>query len=296
MSRLAAGTVLLLALFPGLAWGGEAQRVVSVGGALTEIVYALGEAGRLVATDTTSRYPPTAEDLPKVGYQRSLSAEGVLSMRPDLLLAADAAGPPAALDQIRSAGVPVVTVAGEDSPGGVLDKVAGVAAALGREAAGEALSARLRGELDALESLEPLAGTRVLFLLNVGLGAPMVAGHDTSADAIIRLAGAANAMPDHEGYKPISPEGVVLAAPTVVLLTDRTLELSGGVDGVLRLPGLVHTPAGRARRVVAMDGLLLLGFGPRTAEAARGLRAALEEAAPAGGTAMRQAAAAQRVR
>lgn len=286
---------LLLALLPVWAGGAEAQRVVAVGGALTEIVYALGEDGRLVATDTTSRHPPPAEDLPKVGYQRSLSAEGVLSLRPDLVLASEDAGPPAALDRIRSAGVRLVTVAGEDSPRGVLDKVKGVAAALGREAAGTALAARLERELDALESLEPLAGTRVLFLLNVGRGAPMVAGHDTSADAIIRLAGAANAMPDHEGYKPISPEGVVLAAPSVILLTARTLELSGGVDGVLRMPGLAHTPAGQARRVVAMDGLLLLGFGPRTAEAARGLRAALVEAASSDGP-LQQAAAGRHAR
>jgi len=143
---------LALLLVAALAWTGaaraDAQRIVSVAGSLTEIVYALGQESRLVGADTTSLYPPSARALPQVGYQRSLSAEGILSLAPDLVLATEAAGPPAVIDQIRAAGVPVRIVTHDLSPDGLGQKVRSVAEALDRVEEGERLASRIRAELD----------------------------------------------------------------------------------------------------------------------------------------------------
>lgn len=266
--------VLAPLLVAALAWTGaahaeEARRIVSVAGSLTEIVYALGQESRLVGADATSLYPPSARALPQVGYQRTLSAEGILSLAPDLVLATEAAGPPAVIDQIRAAGVPVRIVTHDLSPDGLGQKVRSVADALDRAEEGERLANRIRAELDATLLRVGAAQTRpkVLFFMNAGRGAPLAAGRDTAADAMIRLAGGQNALADFEGYKPLSTEALTAAAPDVLLLPEHALTALGGETGLARVPGLTLTPAWRNRRIVAMDALLLLGFGPRTGAA-----------------------------
>ena len=254
-----------------------ANGVVSVGGAITEIVYALGAEDRVIAVDSTSRYPPQAEEHSNVGYMRQLSAEAILALEPGLILAEADAGPPGALDQLRAAGVPLVVVPDHPSPGGVLEKVAAVAQALGLESRGNELSARLEYEFEELRDRLGSVDHRpsVLFLLSIGRGAPLAGGRGTSADGIIALAGGRNAVAELDGYKPLSPEAAAGAAPEVVLVTERTLRLLGGAAALLERPEVAVTPAGRRERLVVMDGLLLLGFGPRTPEAIRQLAAAL---------------------
>lgn len=123
----------------------------------------------------------------------------------------------------------------------------------------------------------------VLFLLSIGGGAPLAAGRGTSAAEIITLAGGRNAVQAFEGFKPLSAEAAIAAAPDVLLVTDRSLAALGGRESLLARPELALTPAGRARRVVAMDGLLLLGFGPRTPDAALRLASALHSPTAADG-------------
>jgi iron complex transport system substrate-binding protein len=277
LALLVAGAVLGVAGAPAAADGVDRSRIVAVGGDVTEIVFALDAGDRLVAVDSTSQYPAAARELPDVGYLRRLSAEPILSLQPDRVLAAEDAGPPQALDQLRDAGVEVTTVPDIPTPQGVVRKVRRVAAALGLEPRGRALAARLERRFAALS--DRLAAVsdkpRVLLLLSVGRGTPMTAGTDTAADGIIRLSGGANAVQGLSGYKPLSPEAMVEAAPDVVLVTHRTLEQLGGERALLDRPALSATPAGRTGRVVAMDGLLLLGFGPRTPTAIAELAEAL---------------------
>lgn len=246
-----------------------ASRVVSVGGSLTEIVYALGATDALVGTDTSSGYPEAATRLPQVGYQRRLSAEGVLSLNPTLVLATADAGPPAAMEQIRSAGVPVMTVPSARTPDGIKQKIRTVARALGREEKGEELARIL--DADLLLAKAYLAGAnmkpRVLFIYARGQGTMMVSGSGTSAHTMIQLSGAENAVSGYDNYKPLTAEAVVAAEPDVILMLSSGLESLGGVDGLLKAPGVALTPAGKNRRIVAMDGLYLLGFGPRTGKA-----------------------------
>jgi iron complex transport system substrate-binding protein len=246
------------------------ERILTLGGAVTETVFALGCADRLVGTDLTSRYPQAAAALPKSGYLRALGAEGVLSLRPTLILASADAGPPAALRQIAAAGVRIVTLEEAHAPDSALDRIAAIGAALHRDATPllnrmRADLAQLRADIAAMPS-----HPRVLFLLSAGRGAPLAAGADAAADGMIRLAGGRNVISTNS-YRPISAEAVLLAAPDIIVTTDDTLAGAGGIEGLLALPGMAPTPAGRVRRVAAFDALYLLGFGPRLAHALRDL-------------------------
>ena len=265
----AAAAVAVAAALPAAA----DERTISIGGAITEIVYALGAGDRLIARDTTSRWPEAARALPDVGYIRRLSAEPILALRPDLILYESDSGPASAIAQLRAAGAGMAEMPDKPTPDGVADKIAAVAAALGLEAEGRALSARVAGEFAALR--EGLAGAgrrpRVLFLLSAGQGAPRAAGAGTSADNIIALAGGANALDGFTGYKPLSPEAAAAADPDMLLATERTVRNIGGREALLASPAVAATRATREGRLAVMDGLLLLGFGPRAPEAARRL-------------------------
>ncbi|MBB4267985.1 heme/hemin ABC transporter substrate-binding protein [Roseospira visakhapatnamensis] len=278
--RLTLGIGLVGAILTALAPPAQAEgphRVVSIGGAVTEIVYALGAEDRLVAVDSTSSHPPAAEDLPDVGYMRQLAAEPILALGPDLLLVIEDAGPPEVIAQLHATGVPIVTVPDEPTIDGVLDKVRRVAAALGEDEAGETLAGKIRTAHDAVTArLEGITERpHVLFLMSMGGGAPLAAGADTSAAAVIEMAGGQVTPNDFSGFKPVSPEALAMAAPDVVLVSERTLEALGGAEAILTRPDLANSPAARTGRVVAMDALMLLGFGPRTPDAVATLAEAL---------------------
>jgi iron complex transport system substrate-binding protein len=250
---------------------GDARRIVVIGGALAEIVYALNAQARLVGADTTCTYPLAARQLPKVGYQRSLSAEGLLSLRPDLVLASADAGPPAALAQIKSAGVKVQTFAQGYDVETVRNKIGGIARVLDSTSVGATVLVQFDHgwqtacETIAASSLATRTGRapRVLFVLNHTGNQALVAGERTAADAMLAYAGAANAMRGFNGYRPLTAEALVAAAPDIVLSTDEGLGAAGSFKALLAAPGFAKTPAGRAQRVVTLDALFLLGFGPR---------------------------------
>lgn len=254
----------------------EPQRVVAVGGALTEIIYALGAEDKLAGVDTTSLYPKSATELPQVGYQRALSAEGLLSLSPDIVLATDQAGPPAVIEQIKQAGVRIVIIPTEYSAEGVATKIRMVAEALGLADEGQRMESEFRQQMQVLNDEIAVketadADSKVVFLLNVGQGSPMAAGTNTASDAMIALSGAKNALSGHEGYKPVSTEAMVAANPDILLMPQRTIDGLGGPEGVLNLPGVSITHAGKTGRIVSMEGLYLLGFTPRLPEAVRDL-------------------------
>lgn len=253
-----------------------ATRVIVIGGALAEVTYALGRENTLVGSDTTCTFPEAARKLPKVGYQRALSAEGLLSLRPSLILTSEEAGPTSVLQRVRDNGVRVETFAEQHNVASVRNKITGVAAALAAEAEGQALLARFdQAWSDARSPTPGLQDLRVVFLLSPPGVAPMVAGRHTAADAMIHYAGARNAMEGFSGYRPLSPEALVSASPDVVLTTEDTLHQAGGSQALLRQTGFALTPAGRHGRVAALDALFMLGFGPRLPEAVLALRKGL---------------------
>ena len=256
------------------------RRVAVAGGAITEVVYALNAQSLLVGADTTSTYPPAAQSLAKIGYQRTLSAEGVLSLHPDLLLTSNEAGPPAALTQIAAAGVKVIKLGSHHSVEVVRDRIRGAALALNVTSRGAALLLRFDTEWQfALETVKRhrqdcKQPPRVMFILSHSGTQVMVAGRDTAADAMIRYAGAINVLGGEDGrggyrgYKPLTAESAAMASPDVLIVTSEGLDAIGGIAKLIQTPGLALTAAAKNRRVVSnMDSLLLLGFGPRLPEA-----------------------------
>lgn len=252
-------------------------RIVSVGSSITEIVYALGAEKLLVGVDTTSLYPDAARKLPQVGYMRALSAEGVLSLKPTLIIATTAAGPAGALDQLKATGIEIMILPDLYDYESVVTKIAGIGKVTGRVAAADAMIAKGREAMASLAAA--LAKTadrpRVLFLLSMTGGAPQAAGRDTAAAGIIKLAGGINAVEGYSGYRPLTPESVLTSRADFVLVTRQTVEAMGGKQAILDQPALNRTPAGKAGRIIEFDTLLLLGFGPRTPQAARELAMAL---------------------
>lgn len=245
-------------------------RLVTVSGAITEVVYALGAEAQLVGTDTTSLYPAAALKTPKVGYMRQLSAEGVLSLKPDAVIATTEAGPPVVMDQIRSAGVRVELVNADHSWEEVRAKVQAVGRASAREAAAKALQDQLDaqwaevGRHVARAQRKP----RVLFILS-HTASPQVSGEKTAADALIRFAGAVNVLSGFAGYRPMTAEAMASAAPDIILSSNQSIEAHGGVQRFWERPELALTPAFKRKSLVTMDALQLLGFGPRLPQAVR---------------------------
>lgn len=269
MLRVLAVLLVLLLASPLAA---AAERVISLGGSVTEIVYALEEGDRLVADDASSLYPEAATQLPRVGYYRSLSLEGVLSLRPDLLIVSENAGPPEVLERLRAMGVSVVTVSDRPGVDSLYERVRDVAAALGVEEAGERLRARIEA---SLENVAAASARHRKALIVIHRGGPLLsAGAGTSADALLALSGLENVAAGGQGYKPLSEEAMVALAPEMIITTTMSAESAGGLAAFAARPGVAATPAADEGRVIAVDDLLLLGMGPRVAEAVGLLREA----------------------
>lgn len=243
----------------------DTSRIVAIGGPVTEIIFALGAGDQVVARDDSSLYPPQVNALDSVGYVRTLSAEPVLALNPTLIIAEPDAGPPEAVDQLRASGVTFLIVPHEDSIAGVIETITTIATALGRESEGGELIERINEDYATAQTLLETTESRprVMFIYARGAGAMSVAGTNTSAAAMIAMAGGENAVTEYEGYRPMTAEAVVASAPDVILMMTRGLDSVGGVNGLLEQPGIAQTPAGENRRIVAMDDLYLLGFSTR---------------------------------
>jgi iron complex transport system substrate-binding protein len=255
----------------------QAKRIVTIGGALTEIVYALGLEDRLVGIDTTSLYPPQAlQQKANVGYMRQLSAEGVLGLNPELIIATEGSGPKETLAVLGEAKVPLVNVPESYSEEGILERIRIVARELGAESRGACLSEAVTKDLAAMRKLREKIGEkrRVMFVMSFVNGRAMVAGHKTAAHEIIALAGAVNAVDGYDGYKPLSEEAIVAAKPDVILVMQRGRD-SISSEAIFANAAFALTPAAKDKSFIAMDGLYLLGFGPRTAAAAHDLAISL---------------------
>ena len=250
----------------------KAQRVLAIGGAVTEIIYALGEQDRLVGRGSTSSYPPEATALPDVGYIRALSPEGVLAVKPDLILARENNGPREAVEVLKSTGVRWVDVPDDFTLEGIDENISIIAAELGVSDKGEALKNKVASDVaKARAHLATINGKhKVMFVLALTDDKINTSGTNTAANSIIELAGGENVITEFSGYKQISNEAVINAAPDIILMMNGRGESVDheSVNALLEAhPALSTTPAVKNGNIIRMDGLLLLGFGPRTGEA-----------------------------
>lgn len=252
-----------------------AERIVSIGGDVTEIAFALGAGDEVVARDSTSLHPAAVQKLPDVGYMRQLNAEGILALKPTLILTTELAEPALVLKQLEDSGVKVVRIPGDTTVQAVPEKISVIAGAVNRSSQGKQLAERYQQQLAAVANT-PLP-VKVLFVMSHGGITPMAAGQQTAADAIIRAAGLKNAMQGFSRYRPLSQEGVIASAPDLLLVTTDGVRSIGGQENLWLLPGMALTPAGKNRRVLIVDDMALLGFGLETPQALGLLRKAAEQ-------------------
>ncbi len=283
--QIAAFLLLISGLGPGCQETGRAsassgksenlseERILSLNGMLTELLFELGFGENIVGVDVTSTYPNAVDSLPNLGHITQLNAEAVLQLKPSrVFVGAREAGNPA-LKQLEQAGISVTSVEMTYE----LDNALRAARSIQQEInfpdekilALEEKLAKDRAELARiLKGKDPNDKPKVLFLYARGMGRLMVAGAETTADAMIRLAGGQNALTRFSDFQALTPESVVEAAPDVILMFSTGLASLDGKDGLSRIPGLAQTPAFRNGRIIAMDGHYLLGFGPRAGKAA----------------------------
>lgn len=240
------------------------QRIISLNGALSEILCALGAEPQIVGVDITSNYPAVLQQKTKVGHNRNISAEGVLSLQPTLVLSFDNQLNPQLLDQLKAAKIKTVVIKQDLSVAGTRQLIAQVATAIGTPAKATAVQQIFDKQMAAVKTTA--LHKKVLFIYARGAGAMSVCGTGTSIDKMMQLAGAENAM-TFADFKPLSSEALVAANPDIILLFDSGLSSIGGIDGLLKMPGVAQTAAGKNKKVIAMDGELLSGFSIRLPQA-----------------------------
>ncbi|WP_270090569.1 heme/hemin ABC transporter substrate-binding protein [Sphingobacterium sp. SYP-B4668] len=247
------------------------KRVITLGSALTETVYAMGYGAFIVATDVTSVSPAEAAKLPRVSKNRSVSTEGLLAYRPDLILAPAGDISAAVVSQLKSAGVRVVEVRQEYSEKGAVQYIQTVAQAMNATEKGKSLVAKVQQELSAAKTAIQKSSIgkkpKVLFIYARGTGTMSVAGKGSSLDAIIELSGARNAVQEFADFKPYTTESLVKANPDIILMFDFGISSLGGKDAILKMPGVRATSAGKNKRIIQMNGPLLINFSTRLPEA-----------------------------
>lgn len=256
----------------------SAIRIVSLGGAITEIIYELNLQKYLVGIDATSNYPLEVKKYPSVGYARALSVEGVLSLSPTHILATEDVGPPAFVRAIKSnKKINFQILDSEYGFNGLIKRVREVAGIGNAIASQDKLIQRLNESwrtayLNQQVIQQP---PKVLFLLSHQASRLLVSGRDTGAAAMIHYAGGVNAMTSYVGYKPLNIEAFIEANPDIILMTKQSESILGGLQALLKIPALGSVAAVRNHRFISIDANQLLGFGPRLPETVLELRRAL---------------------
>ncbi|THU37238.1 hemin ABC transporter substrate-binding protein [Niastella caeni] len=251
------------------------QRIVSLNGAVSEILCALGLESSIVGVDVTSNYPASLEKKARVGHNRTISAEGILALRPTLVLGIKDQIKPEVAEQLSAAHIKVQLLQQEYSVAGTRSLIQQVGSATGTTEKAKQIEADFNKQWQALR-LAPVK-KKVLFIYARGTGSMMVSGTGTPVEKMIKLAGAQNAVNGFTDFKPLSSESLVAANPDVILLFDSGLQSLGSVDGLLKVPGVAETNAGRNKKVITMDGQLLSGFGLRLPQAVSELNKKLNQ-------------------
>jgi len=251
------------------------NQIVSLSGAITETVAALGKGNEIVGRDVSSTYPAdlTAKDLGHVG--RSMTIEGIMSVNPTLIIGTKKEENPDLMGKIKESGIKLELIDQEYSVEGAKELIKEVAGIIG-VADFQSLNDKIDADIAQIQSIEKKP--KVLFIYARGAGNLMVAGTGTPMEALIKIAGGENAVTEFADFKELTPESLVQGNPDVILMFDSGIQSLGGINGILKVPGVEQTNAGKNKKVITMDGGLMSNFGPRIGEAALELNKKLMEA------------------
>ena len=266
-SNTICNVVAILLLLCSSATRGQ-ERIITAGSALTETVCALGDCDKIIASDRTSLYPAHIQQLPSIGYRGGINAEGIISLKPTLIIAEKDYVEDAVLEQLGASGIKLLIIDRKPEIGETKKFITQIAAALKREAEGKKLIAKIDSDLAEAHALlkKTTSHPKVICIYNRGTATVSMAGKNTFGN-ILAYVGATSAVADIDGYKPLNTESLIAANPDYLLLVSMGLESIGGVDGMLKVPGVTQTTAGMKRQIVAVESLKLTNFGPRVGEA-----------------------------
>ena len=246
----------------------DTSRIVVAGGSITEILFFLNESKNIVAVDTTSNYPEDAKNYPSIGYVRALSAEGVLSLNPTLIIGENDMGPENVLEQLKKTKIELRVLDEKNSVKGIQDKVSCIASILGKNKDDNfekniSLEKSV-SKLKVISKANSKKNIRGLVILMMQGTSPVVAGRNTSGGDFLKMIGSKNTMSSFEGWKPAGKEAILLSNPNFILITKRATKNYGSLNSFLKESGIEMTEAARTKNVFSLDGMSFLGFGPRT--------------------------------
>ena len=250
----------------------DGSRVVIAGGSITEIFYLLGIEDRIVALDITSTYPEEAKKFPSVGYVRMLSAEGLLSMNPSIILGENDMGPPTVIEQVKQTGVELKIIPEEKSIQGIIEKIRCVASVMGVSSLAEDLiNHEYNEKYDQIkQNHSKVSGKNIsaMVIYSMQGTSPIVCGTGESGDAFLKLIGVKNAFASFEGWKPASAESIIANDPDYIIVTTRLLKRFSSIKELKKHQSLSQTTAAQNDNIIAKDGMAMMGFGPRTLDCA----------------------------
>lgn len=262
----------------------KAWHIVSLNGTITELLYEFQLEDNIVGVDVTSTYPTAAKTITNLGHSSQLNTEAILALKPNLILIEDKMLGNKALNGLEAAGIKIQTIKIPPTLDGALEVAQQLEVVLDKSLETTALVTKIAENKQKLATIlnAATAEPKVLFIYARGVQAMMVAGKNTFAESVIRLAGGNPIVQEFEAFKPLTPEALLEYQPEVILMFDSGLaSLSdaendkSGVEQLLGIPGILQTPAGKNRQIISMEGLYLSGFGPRASDAilelARGL-------------------------
>ena len=244
------------------------SRIVVAGGSITEILFFLNESQNIVAVDTTSNFPEETKSFPSIGYVRSLSAEGVLSLNPTLILGENDMGPQNVLEQLKKSRVELRVLDEKNSILGIEDKISCIASILGKKKNDNLVkninfqnSTHTLKKVSKVNSKKDIRGLVILMMQGTS---PVVAGRNTSGEDFLKMVGSKNTMSSFEGWKPAGKEAILLSNPNFILITKRAIKNYSSLNLFLKESGIEMTEAAQNKNVYSLDGMSFLGFGPRT--------------------------------
>lgn len=261
-SRNLASLVLALTFVSAPSAAFAKERIISAGSAVTELIFALDAQESLVAVDVTSKMPQT-ENMPKIGYHRQLSPEGLLALKPTRIIGSDEMGPQSTLDLLAQSSINVNVVNTKPTIQGLLDRIDEIAKITNQTQKSASIKAMVNKKVANLNSNIPQDSKqkKVIYLLLHEGRAPYVAGKETTMDELIRLAGGINPASDSiSSFKPVSMEAMLLMQPDVILVSNRSIKKLEGIDNIIKsIPTLSSTPAGKNKQVIGIKGSALVG-------------------------------------
>jgi len=248
--------IVLMLVFVLATFNAQANnRIVSTDGFVTELIFSLEQQEHLIAIDVTSKVPKGFKTLPNIGYHRNLSAEGLLSLHPSIVIGSEYMGPKNVVSALHAANIPLIQLSSAKTPNQLKDNVNIVANALMQKHKGEALNTTISKKISTITE-KVLNTERIAFLLSMDTSKLRLAGQGTNGDALIKLLGASN-VSNFKNYQNVSAESLLAMNPSIILVAGKNTDTA--VSELLQVQRILkYSHAGKNNKILSIDGSSLV--------------------------------------